>query len=234
MVGDVAVEVDAGGVARVLYHLAEDKGGGGELLVVYVLGAGVLKRLPVEGDGHGDVVVLDKVEDEEGLLGGLYGAHGLGEEVDAHVEPGVYGALHVLLELLVHEELALGGAAVAAAYHGKLYARVRDGLPVDVALVEGDVDAEARLVDVAGVDGDAVLACFKIRLGQLGDGHALGLVHPLLSCAGVHVYHALMRVGRGLRLAAAGGKAQGQGYEQQYRDKSFHCLVLSYPTGFDT
>src|SRR5699024_82293 len=32
VVGDVAVEVDAGGVARVLYHLAEDKGGGGELL----------------------------------------------------------------------------------------------------------------------------------------------------------------------------------------------------------
>ena len=238
MVGDVAVEVDAGSVARVLDHLAEDQGGGGQLLVEDVLGARLLQRLPVEGYGHRDLVVLDEVEDEQRLLRALYGARGLGEEVDADVEPRVDGALHVLLELLVHEELALGGAAVAAAYHGELDAGVRHGLPVDVALVEGDVDAEPGLVEVAGVDGDAVLAGLEVVGGELGDGHALGLIHPLLTGAGVHIDHALVRVGRGLRVArAAGGQRQGR-HAQEEGGKCFfevfHCLVLSYPTGFDT
>ena len=182
---------------------------------------------------------LDVSARAQRMLPGMLGLslRGVVEPKAGCAEKG-YGQLCAPAEKMTLGQLAARCTAVACADHREIDAARFDGCPVDVALIEGDVDAEPGLVEVAGVDGDAVLAGLEVVGGELGDGHALGLVHPLLTGAGVHIDHALVRVGRGLRVArAAGGQRQGRRPQEEGGKcffEVFHGLVLSYPTGFNT
>ena len=231
VVADVAVEVHAGRIAGVLDHLAEHHRAGRQLGAVDILRAGVFKRLPVEGHGHGYLVVGNEAQDKVGLLGRLYRAGGLGKEVHAHVQSGVQRALYVVLELLVNDYIARLAAAIAAAYHGELHAVRSHGLPVDYTLVERHVHAEAGLIAVADVLGQSVRVGLEVLLGEVGDGHALRRVDPLVVGAGVDIGHALVRVG--LRLVVPAGR-EGQRHRRGERERAqafkklfVHAEVLS-------
>ena len=206
VVARVAVQVDAGDITRVLNHLAEDHRARRQLLAVYVLGARAGDGLPVEGDGHRHLVRFYELEDEERLLGRLDGAHGLREEIDAHVQPGLDGPGDIRLELLVDHELPRLAAPVSAANHREFYAVGRDGLPVYLALVERDVDAAPGRIFRAGVLGPAAREV-EVLFFEHGGRDAPGGRYPLIAPARVHIDLALVLVGRGL--TAAGGEGYG-------------------------
>ena len=104
--------------------------------------------LPVEDHRVLDGVVADGLQHEVGLLLGLGHRGRLGEEVDPYVQTGVQRPLDIRLEALIHLQGPLGVAPVANPDHGEVDAGIGHGLPVDLPLVDGDIDALGGLLAV--------------------------------------------------------------------------------------
>ena len=115
-------------------------------------------------------MAFQRVKDELRLLQRLIGVDRLREKVHTHVEPRLLRETDILLEIRVRLDLALGIAAVANADHGKLHPGGRNGLPVDVLLVRGHIDAHIS-GRVAGIADKAVLLV-KLRRVIAVDGKA--------------------------------------------------------------
>ena len=176
----MAVEVDAGRVAAAPDRLAEGHRAVGERGGVPVVGARVLRALdlfPVEDHRQRYVVAIQPLHDEAGLLHGLLHVHGLGEEVDAHLQAASQRALDVALEPGVLEQAALGPAAAPHADHREVHARGGDPVPVHLVLVLGHIDAADGGVAIAHV-GQMAVFLTEILPRQGARGDALQRSHP--------------------------------------------------------
>ena len=190
-----AVAVDGGVVARGRDRLAERGGAGRDVLAGHLRRAhrvaggdgALVDVLPVEHERHVDLVIARRVHEPLRLLGRLLGRDRLREEVQPHAQPRRARPGHVLAEAVVFDDAALAVAPVARADDREGDAGIRDGLPVDVLLERGHVDALQHAVGRAGVGHAAVRPGGEIGRRNVEPVHASGRGDPRRAGAGVHL-----------------------------------------------
>ena len=95
---------------------------------------------PVKDHGHGDFVRIDHVQHEPGFFPGFVGIQGLGEEINAQLDTGLGGTFQILTGEFVLHQLAGFVTTVAKTDDGKIHAGLRYLMPIDLALIGGNVD----------------------------------------------------------------------------------------------
>ena len=138
------VEVHRRAVARVLNPLAEGGGAAGHRLSVQAVGAGPASRgdgLPVEGDGVGDLIALDGVEDVGGFGLGLLRGDSLREEIDPHRNSYPGCLCYIPLEIFIFMYLTLAVSPVSYPDKGKTYTIRFDFRPVNNPLEFGYINS---------------------------------------------------------------------------------------------
>ena len=228
------VEIDHGLIALFLHDLDEVQLDVRQGSRVHACGPGVGGRnLPVQDNGHIQMVLSQNFQHEVDFLIGLRNGKGLGEEVGPQLEPCVGGTPEILFHIFVLHQLAGAVAPIAQADHGKVDAGALHGLPVDGSLVGGDVHpgvagqvlqeqvvvpVKLEAVAVIGVgvrgNGGVFLRLLRglqngLRYGKLHLGVDVGQVFRVLISGFFHVWQGN---GQGRNEKSRGNDGQGTQY----------------------
>ena len=95
--------------------------------------------LPVQDDGHVQIVLAQNLQHEPDLFVGFLDVQRLGEEVSAYLQACILGAFQIFDSVGIFHQLAAFVTPVAQADNGEFDAGGLDGVPVNIALIGGNV-----------------------------------------------------------------------------------------------
>ena len=165
VVAGAGVDVNSGIKALLLYRLAECGGAVCHGSAVHGAGAciGVGNTLPVAEHGKVKLRVAYEIERIQRLLTGFLGVYRLREEIHADLESRCLCSCKVCGKVIVGVHFAVFTIVPAArSYYRKANAAVIHLLPVDIALILRDIDAEHGLILRPRVHGSAAFVHCKL------------------------------------------------------------------------
>ena len=182
--------VHAGLVAQCLDLFAESHSTLGAVFHAQTIGTAIActGSLGIKVDGVIELAAIQHIDAGLCFLAGLVLVDGLAEAVDAHPQPGVAGVGEVLLKLGVLHQRAGAVAAVAYADDGKLHTCRFHLVPIDAALVLGNIDAEGGgLLHAGGIKiielvvdaldaGDGLVSVLVVVIGLAVFGAPAGIL----------------------------------------------------------
>ena len=155
-------------------------------------------HLPVIGHGAVDIQPVQQTDDVIRLLDGLLHGDSLGEEVHAGLQPRPHSAPDVLLVVFVGVQAAGAGAPEAHPDHGEVDVVIRHGVPVDLPLEGGNVDAVPGAELAAQVFQPTLIFIFFTRPDKIHVGEHVQRTVPVNGHGLAAVFKGAVQRGTGL------------------------------------
>ena len=155
-------------------------------------------HLPVIGHGAVDVQPVQQADDVFRLLDGLLHGDGLGEEVHAGLQTCPHSAPDVLLVVFVGVQAAGAGAPEAHPDHSEVDVVIRHGVPVDLPLEGGNVDAVPGAELAAQVFQPTLIFIFFTRPDKIHVGEHVQRTVPVNGHGLAAVFKGAVQRGTGL------------------------------------
>ena len=155
-------------------------------------------HLPVIGHGAVDIQPVQQTDDVICLLDGLLHGDSLGEEVHAGLQPRPHSAPDVLLVVFVGVQAAGAGAPEAHPDHGEVDVVIRHGVPVDLPLEGGNVNAVPGAELAAQIFQPPLVFIFFIRPNEIHVGEHVQRTVPVNGHGLAAVFKGAVQRGTGL------------------------------------